>query len=76
MNIGLIDVDGHNFPIAWDNYEFKTYEKLKEIRPFLKFSYRKLANCTYFTSKEITQKALDKFKDRIRVLYIDTEKDN
>lgn len=27
---------------AWDNYEFKTYEKLKEIRPFLKFSYRKL----------------------------------
>ena len=40
------------------------------------YSYRELANCTYFTSKEITQKALDKFKDRIRVLYIDTEKDN
>lgn len=27
---------------AWDNYEFKTYEKLKEIRPYLKFNVRKL----------------------------------
>lgn len=27
---------------AWDNYEFKTYKKLKEIRPFLKFDSRKL----------------------------------
>lgn len=27
---------------AWDNYEFKTYDKLKNIRPFLKYDYRKL----------------------------------
>lgn len=27
---------------AWDNYEFKTYENLKEIRPLLKFNHRKL----------------------------------
>jgi len=27
---------------AWDNYEFNTYEKLKEIRPLLKFNHRKL----------------------------------
>ncbi|NHI48097.1 radical SAM protein [Clostridium botulinum] len=27
---------------AWDNYEFSTYEKLKEFRPLLKFDSRKL----------------------------------
>ena len=27
---------------AWDNYEFDTYEKLKEFRPLFKFSDRKL----------------------------------
>lgn len=27
---------------AWDNYEFKTYEKLKEFRPKLNFNFRKL----------------------------------
>jgi hypothetical protein len=27
---------------AWDNYEFKTYEKLKEFRPLLNFNSRKL----------------------------------
>ncbi|AJA42571.1 putative radical SAM domain protein (endogenous virus) [Clostridium phage phiCT453B] len=27
---------------AWDNYEFNTYEKLKEFRPLLKFNGRKL----------------------------------
>jgi hypothetical protein len=27
---------------AWDNYEFKTYEKLKKFRPKLDFGYRKL----------------------------------
>lgn len=27
---------------AWDNYEFKTYEKLREIRQYLKFNGRKL----------------------------------
>lgn len=27
---------------AWDNYEFKTYEKLKKFRPQLNFGYRKL----------------------------------
>lgn len=28
---------------AWDNYEMKTYEKLKRIRPLLKMNHRKLA---------------------------------
>lgn len=27
---------------AWDNYEFKTYEKLKKFRPKLNFGYRQL----------------------------------
>ena len=27
---------------AWDNYEFKTYEKLREIRPHLDVNKRKL----------------------------------
>lgn len=27
---------------AWDNYEFKTYEKLKEIRPLLRFRSREI----------------------------------
>lgn len=27
---------------AWDNYEFRTYEKLKEFRPLLKYDMRKL----------------------------------
>lgn len=27
---------------AWDNYEFKTYEKLKALRPLLKFDDRRL----------------------------------
>lgn len=27
---------------AWDNYEFKTYDKLKEFRPKLNYGYRKL----------------------------------
>lgn len=27
---------------AWDNYEFKTYEKLKQIRPFLKYDHRRI----------------------------------
>lgn len=28
---------------AWDNYEMKTYKKLKRIRPLLKMNHRKLA---------------------------------
>lgn len=27
---------------AWDNYEFETYKKLKEIRPFLEYPVNKL----------------------------------
>ena len=38
--------------------------------------YYRDMNTVDFTSKEIAEKALDKFKDRIRELYIDTEKDN
>lgn len=30
---------------AWDNYEFKTYEKLKQIRPLLKYDRRRV--CVY-----------------------------
>lgn len=37
------------------------------------YNYRELINGTYFTSKEIAEKALDKFKDRIRELYLDVE---
>ena len=38
--INLIKIKMIHF--AWDNYEFKTYEKLKEMRPYLKFNMRKL----------------------------------
>lgn len=27
---------------AWDNYEFKTYEKLKRVRPLIKYDHRKV----------------------------------
>ena len=33
-------------------------------------------NTTYFSSYAVAQKAYEKFKDRIKELYIDTEKDN
>ena len=33
----------------------------------------RVLNTVYFTSKEIAQKALDKFGDRIRELYLDVE---
>lgn len=32
----------HRLHFAWDNYEFKTYEKLKAIRPLLRYDRRKL----------------------------------
>ena len=37
------------------------------------YTTRKTPNVTYFTSEEIAQKALDKFGDRIRELYIDNK---
>ena len=40
------------------------------------YNYRELIDGTYFTSKEIAEKALDKFKDRIKELYINVENDN
>ncbi len=49
MNIGLIDVDSHNFPMrvsmihfAWDNYEMESYEMLKRIRPLIRLTDRKI----------------------------------
>ena len=36
----------------------------------------RVLNTVYFTSEKIAQKALEKFGDRIKELYIDTEKDN
>ena len=39
------------------------------------YNYRGL-NATYFSSYAVAQKALEKFGDRIKELYIDTEKDN
>ena len=37
-------------------------------------SYCRAFNITYFTSEEIAKKALDKFGDRIRKLYVDMER--
>ena len=46
------------------------------IIDYIGVGYYRGFNTTYFTSKEIAEKALEKFGDRIKELYIDTEKDN
>ena len=61
--------------IDWSNYEqskWFLYIDCGEITINLTCYHREL-NTTYFTSKEITQKALDKFGDRIRELYINNK---
>lgn len=61
--------------IDWSNYEqskWFLYIDCGEITISLTCYHREL-NTTYFTSKEIAQKALDKFGDRIRELYLKQE---
>lgn len=61
--------------IDWNNseqmkfYLYIDYEE-NEIREGLTFGIRHF-NTTYFTSEEVLKKALEKFGDRIRELYID-----
>lgn len=38
----LNNIKSKEYNFAWDNYEFKTYEKLKKYRPMMKFDKRKL----------------------------------
>ena len=61
--------------IDWSNYEqskWFLYIDCGEITINFTCYHREL-NTTYFTSKEIAQKALDKFGDRIRELYLKQE---
>lgn len=64
--------------IDWNNYEqMKWYlcinhSNNNEITVEYNHYFREL-NTTYFTSKEIAEKALIKFEDRIRKLYLDVE---
>ena len=58
--------------IDWSNYEqakWFLYIDCGEITISLTYHHREL-NVIYFTSEEITKKALEKFGDRIRELYL------
>ena len=58
--------------IDWSNYEqakWFLYIDCGEITISLTYHHREL-NVVYFTSEEITKKALEKFGDRIRELYL------
>ena len=56
----------------WYLYIYYSYSKC-EIRINWNIA-DEIPNAIYFTSKEIAEKALDKFEDRIRELYINVEK--
>ena len=63
--------------IDWDNnkenwFIYIDYED-NHIGIDRTYHYREL-NATYFSSEQVAQKAYEKFKDRIRELYIDMEK--
>ena len=62
--------------INWDNisqkkwYLYIDHDNNNEITVEYTYHFREL-NTTYFTSQEIVKKALEKFKDEIKRLYID-----
>ena len=68
-NEGEINWDDDN-QLKW--YLYINHSNNTEIIVGHNYHFRQL-NTTYFTSKEIAQKALDKFGDRIRELYIDNK---
>ena len=68
-NEGEIDWNDDN-QLKW--YLYINHSNNNEIIVEHNRYFREL-NTTYFTSKEITQKALDKFGDRIRELYINNK---
>ena len=64
--------------IDWDNIDQqKWYLYIRHYNNEITLDYtyycRRELNTTYFTSKEIAQKALEKFGDRIKELYLDVE---
>ena len=63
--------------IDWNNYnqlKWHLYVDCKRNNIITTCEYKiRVLNTVYFTSKEIAQKALDKFEDRIRELYLDVE---
>ena len=64
--------------IDWNNYnqlKWHLYVDCKRNNIITTCEYKiRVLNTVYFTSKEIAQKALEKFGDRIKELYIDMEK--
>ena len=63
--------------IDWNNYnqiKWYLYVDCKRNNIITTCTYKiRVLNTVYFTSEKIVQKALDKFSDRIRKLYKDTE---
>ena len=63
--------------IDWnDNNQKKWYFYINYIRSEITIAWYaayRTPNVTYFTSREVAEKALEKFGDRIRELYIDVE---
>ncbi len=68
-NEGEIDWNDNN-QLKW--YLYINHSNNNEITVEYNHYFREL-NTTYFTSKEIAQKALEKFGDRIRELYINNK---
>ena len=68
-NEGEIDWDDDN-QLKW--YLYINHSNNTEIIVGHNYHFRQL-NTTYFTSKGIAQKALEKFDDRIRELYINNK---
>ena len=63
--------------IDWNNYnqlKWHLYVDCKRNNIITTCTYKiRVLNTVYFTSEKIAQKALDKFGDRIRELYLDVE---
>ena len=63
--------------IDWNNYnqlKWHLYVDCKRNNIITTCEYKiRVLNTVYFTSEKIAQKALDKFGDRIRELYLDVE---
>ena len=65
--------------IDWNNYnqlKWHLYVDCKRNNIITTCTYKiRVLNTVYFTSEKIAQKALEKFGDRIRKLYMDMEED-
>lgn len=54
---------------AWDNYEFKTYEKLKQYRPYFKHDFRKLRVYVLVNFNTTIEQDLDRIYKLLELKY-------